>query len=68
MEMLQMLLEDTEKNSLIGVCQIVLLSFLLAPNYERQEHITKCNGMLAMRVLYIIYGWKSGSPKVVKDS
>jgi hypothetical protein len=63
MEMLQMLLEDTKKNTLIGECQIVVLYFLLTRNISQ-----KAMGMLSMCVIYVIYGWKSRSSRVSKDS
>jgi hypothetical protein len=54
-----MLLKDTEKNTLIGECKIIILSCLLT---------TDCDTVLALRVLYIVYGWKSRSLRSLKDS
>jgi hypothetical protein len=54
MEMLRILLEGTEKNTLIGKCQIVALSFLLTANFESRDQFTECHGMLVVHVLYAI--------------
>jgi hypothetical protein len=38
-----MLLEDKERNTLIGECQIIVLSFLLVTKSESWEDFTKWN-------------------------
>jgi hypothetical protein len=48
--MLQML-EYTEKNTLIGEFQIVVLSYLLTADSDRQEHCMECDEMLTVHVL-----------------
>jgi hypothetical protein len=42
--MLQMLLVDTEKNTAFGECKIVIISFLLIADTDRQELLTECDG------------------------
>jgi hypothetical protein len=49
-----MLLEGTEKNTIIGECRIIVLSFLLT---ERREHVAEYDGMMAASLLYIMYIW-----------
>jgi hypothetical protein len=69
MEMLLMLLEDTEKNTVIGECQIVVLYFLLIANTESWNvYSMECDGMLAVHTVQVMYGWKRRSLKSLKDS
>jgi hypothetical protein len=49
--MLQMLLEETEKCSLIGELQIVILYFPLAASSDSREHRKECDEMLAVHAL-----------------
>jgi hypothetical protein len=39
--MLQILLEHTKKNIIVGLCQIFVLSFLLTMDSEGQEHFSE---------------------------
>lgn len=59
MEILQILLEDTEKNTFIRENQIIVISLLLTIGSERWEHFTKCSRMFATYVEYVMYGWKA---------
>jgi hypothetical protein len=60
----QMLLGDTEKNTLMGECWIVLY-FLLTADSDGRQHFTECDGMLAVRVLYLglMYWWNTRSSR-----
>jgi hypothetical protein len=49
MEILQILLEDTEKNTL-SEGKIIILSLVLTIDSERWEHFTECSAMLATPV------------------
>jgi hypothetical protein len=68
MDILHMLLEDTEKNIQIRECQNVVIFFLLTADSERWKHIMEHNGKLAVHILYIMYQWKSRSSEQLKDS
>jgi hypothetical protein len=63
-----MLPEGNETSTLIGARQISVLHFLLSADSEGREHFRECDGMLAIEVLYAMYGWKSRSSKSLKDS
>jgi hypothetical protein len=52
--MLQMQLEVTDKNTLIGECQLVL-SFQLTADPERRKQLTERDGMLVVHVLCIMF-------------
>jgi hypothetical protein len=60
-----MALEDTGHNTIIGECQIVILSFLLTADSERREKFTESGRMLAVHVLY---GWKNRPSSSLKDA
>jgi hypothetical protein len=64
MEMLQMF-DDTEKSTLTEECHMVVFSFLLTTNSDRQEHFTK-HQMLAIYILYVMHKWSSRAFKPVK--
>lgn len=67
MEILLMLLEDTEK-IVTGECQIVVLYFLLTAVSERWKYSMEYDGMLVVHIVHVIYGWKSRSLKSLKES
>jgi hypothetical protein len=56
MEILLMLLEDTEKNIVTGECQIVILCFLLTADFERWKYSKEYDGMLVVHIVHVIYG------------
>jgi hypothetical protein len=64
--MLQILLEDAEKNTIIGECQIVVLSFLLTSYSDRWKHFTERNALLAVHILYVMYTSKRNILEVVE--
>jgi hypothetical protein len=61
--MLEILSKETEKNTLMGWCEIVVHSFKLTTDPDRREHFTECDGTLAVHVLYVTCGWKSRSSR-----
>lgn len=62
MEMLQMMLEETQKkNSRIWESQLSVLSFLLTAEFEGRVYFTECDGVLAVHVLCLMHA--SGSSK-----
>lgn len=65
MEILLMLLEDTEK-IVTGECQIVVLYFLLTAVSERWKYSMEYDGMLVVHIVHVIYGWKSRSLEVAE--
>lgn len=68
MEIIPMLLEDTEKNIVTGECQIVVLYFLFTADSERLKYSMDYDGMLVVHIVHVIYGWKSRSLKSLKES
>jgi hypothetical protein len=52
----------------IGKRQIVLLSLLLTADPERRKDFMKCDGMLAVHVLYVMFGLKNRLSRSLKKT